>query len=367
MNSSDKKPTILIVDDTPGNIEVLSSTLRPTYHVRAAKNGIRALTIAQETPPPDLILLDIMMPEMDGYETCTQLKANSNTAHIPVIFITALSDTGDEEKGLALGAVDYITKPFKPVLVQARVHNQLELKRHRDHLEDLVHERTHELMLTQEATVEAMGALAEYRDPETGGHIKRTQNYMKLLAESLKDHPRFRDYLDKETIRLLYLCAPLHDIGKVGISDSILCKPASLTEQEFVVMKQHTLFGSNTLMIAERKMGGNSFLSLAREIAEFHHENWDGTGYPHGIAGKAIPICGRLMAVADVYDALISKRVYKPPFPHSKAVEIILQGRGTQFDPDIVDAFESCSEEFLQIALKYADHQEEINTLSSGL
>lgn len=364
MSQPENKPTILIVDDTAGNIEVLSSTLRPKYHVRAAKNGVRALAIAQDTPPPDLILLDIMMPEMDGYETCKRLKGDANTAQIPVIFITALSDEGDEEKGLALGAVDYITKPFKPVLVQARVHNQLELKRHRDHLEILVHERTQELMLTQEATIEAMGALAEYRDPETGGHIKRTQIYMKLLAEALKDHTRFIDYLDKETIHLLYLSAPLHDIGKVGISDSILCKPAKLTDQEFEKMKEHTLFGRDTLLIAEEKLGGNSFLGFAREIAESHHERWDGKGYPHGIAGETIPICGRLMAVADVYDALISKRVYKPPFPHTKAVEIILQGKGTQFDPDVIDAFQACSEEFLQVALKYADHPEEIATLS---
>ncbi|MES9951002.1 MAG: two-component system response regulator [Candidatus Thiodiazotropha sp.] len=363
MRQSDDKPTILIVDDTAGNIEVLSSTLRPKYRVRAAKNGIRALSIARETPMPDLILLDIMMPEMDGYETCRQLKSDPLTKQIPVIFITALADEGDEEKGLALGAVDYITKPFKPVLVLARVDNQLELKRHRDNLEELVEERTRQLMLTQEATIEAMGALAEYRDPETGGHIKRTQNYMKVMAEMLKDNNRFKDYLDEETIRLLYLSAPLHDIGKVGISDNILCKPGKLTDQEFTQMKQHTLIGRNTLLAAEEKLGSNSFLSLAREIAEFHHERWDGKGYPHGIKGDAIPICGRLMAIADVYDALISKRVYKPPFPHSKAVAIILKGRGTQFDPDVVDAFASCSDQFLKIALKYADHQEEIITL----
>ncbi|MCU7921591.1 MAG: two-component system response regulator [Candidatus Thiodiazotropha sp. (ex Dulcina madagascariensis)] len=364
MSQAEYKPTILIVDDTSGNIEVLSNTLRPKYHVRAAKNGVRALTIARNAPPPDLILLDIMMPEMDGYETCRRLKADPATALIPVIFITALADEGDEERGLALGAVDYITKPFKPVLVQARVHNQIELKRHRDQLEILVQERTRELQLTQEATIETMGALAEYRDPETGGHIKRTQNYMKLLAETLKDHPRFRNYLDKETIRLLYLCAPLHDIGKVGVSDNILCKPAKLTEQEFEKMKQHTLYGRDTLLAAEEKLGGNSFLGLAREIAEYHHERWDGLGYPHGIAGEQIPICGRLMAIADVYDALISKRVYKPPYPHSRAVGIILQGKGTQFDPAVVDAFLACSEAFLHIALKYADHPEEIATLS---
>lgn len=360
-----RQTTILIVDDTPANIDVLAATLRDEYRVIVATRGERALQLAAGEEQPDLILLDIMMPEMDGYETCERLKADVRTRRIPVVFVTARTDAEDEARGLALGGVDYITKPFNPDLVKARVGNHVALKHYRDHLEELVEERTRELMLTRDVTIEAMGTLAEYRDPETGGHIKRTQGYVRLLAESLKDHPRFREYLDDETIELLYKSAPLHDIGKVAVADEILMKPGALSDEEFEQMKKHTILGRDAIIAAESRLGENSFLRIAREIAESHQEKWDGSGYPHGLAGDDIPIAGRLMALADVYDALISKRVYKPAFPHSKAVRLILEGRGTHFDPDVADAFEELQENFREIALTHVDHEEEHQALNS--
>ena len=283
-----------------------------------------------------------------------------------MIFLTAMADAEDEAKGLALGAVDYITKPINPELVRARVRNHLELKRHRDHLEQLVQVKTREVQLTQAVMIESLATLAEYRDPETGGHIKRTQNYLKALAVHLKDHPRFRDLLDAQTIELLYLSAPLHDMGKVGVRDHILLKPGRLEEAEFAEMKKHTLIGEEALRITEQKLGKSTFLRHAREIAGSHQEKWDGSGYPRGMKGDAIPVSGRLMALADVYDALISKRVYKPPFPHAKAVQIIREGRGTHFDPDVVDAFLALEDTFRNIALTFADCDEEREALGAA-
>ena len=308
----------------------------------------------------------VPVPGLDGYEVCRRLKSAEETRHIPVIFLTAMADAEDEAKGLALGAVDYITKPINPELVRARVQNHLELKRHRDHLEQLVRVKTREVQLTQAVMIESLATLAEYRDPETGGHIKRTQNYVKALAVKLKGHPRFRDLLDEQTIELLYLSAPLHDMGKVGVRDHILLKPGRLEDVEFAEMKKHTLFGEEALRITEQKLGQSTFLRHAREIAGSHQEKWDGSGYPRGLTGEAIPVSGRLMALADVYDALISKRVYKPPFPHAKAVQIIQEGRGTHFDPDVVEAFLALEDTFRNIALTFADCDEEREALGGA-
>jgi putative two-component system response regulator len=354
--------TILIVDDVEENIDVLVGVLGEDFDVSVAMDGESALECI-EKQMSDLILLDIMMPGIDGYGVIKRLKSNPKTQHIPVIFMTALTNAREEEKGLNLGAIDYITKPFSPTLVKARVKNQLELKLLRDNLEDAVKQRTLELELTQELTIESMGTLAEYRDPETGGHIKRTKNYIKLLAEKLKSHPKFSSFLTRETIEKLCKSAPLHDIGKVGISDQILLKPGKLTDEEFDQMKKHTIYGRDALNLAEQKLGKNSFLHLALEMAESHQEKWDGSGYPNAWSGYQIPIPGRLMAVADVYDALISRRVYKKPFPHSKAVEIILEGKGQHFDPDVVDAFMEVAEDFRNIATEYADFEDELNAL----
>ena len=364
VESSSDKQKVLIVDDTPENIQVLMETLKEDYAIVAAINGEKALKMADAEPAPDIILLDVMMPDMDGFEVCTKLKADEKTRDIPVIFITALTDAEDEAKGLTLGAVDYLNKPFNPDLVKARIRNHLELKTYRDRLENMVKERTRELALTQAITIESLATLAEYRDPETGGHVKRTQNYVKALAVQLKDHPRFCDALTDDTIEQLYRAAPLHDMGKVGVPDHILLKEGKLTEAEFEEMKMHVIYGRDALQITEQKLGKNSFLKFVREIASSHQEKWDGSGYPECLKGDHIPISGRLMALADVYDALISKRPYKPPYPHEKAVGIITEGRGAHFDPDIVDAFIAIESTFRNIAISFADFDEEREMLA---
>ena len=364
--NSEPMAKILLVDDNTTNLQLLHETLDGLgYKLLVAKNGQTGLSIAQKARP-SLILLDIMMPEMDGYEVCRRLKADEKTSGIPIIFISALADEEDEAKGLGMGAVDYITKPINPELVRARVRNHLELKQYQDHLENLVKERTRRLALTQAVTIESLATLAEYRDPETGGHIKRTQNYVKALASHLKDHPRYRDELTDEAIETLYLSAPLHDLGKVGVPDHILLKAGRLSDQEFEEMKKHTIYGHDALMITEQKLGGDTFLRYAKEIAYTHQEKWDGTGYPSGLKGDEIPLAGRMMALADVYDALISKRVYKPPFPHEKAMQIIIDGKGKHFDPDLVDAFVELQDTFRNIALTFADYEEERQMLGGS-
>ncbi|MFC1494556.1 two-component system response regulator [Thermodesulfobacteriota bacterium] len=367
MDSSQIKQKILIVDDTPENIQILMSLLKDEYAIVAAINGQKALQMAVVNPVPDLILLDIMMPGLDGYQVIEKLKEDDKTKNIPVIFVTAMTQEEDEQKGLDLGAVDYIAKPFRPGLVKSRVKNHIELKRHRDHLEELVEERTEELVRTQDATINSLATLAEYRDPETGGHIKRTQNYVKALAVKLKDHPKFSDFFTDETINELFKSAPLHDVGKVGVPDHILMKPGKLTDEEFEEMKKHTTYGYETIFRVELELGGGmerSFMSFAGEIAHTHQEKWDGSGYPQGLKEEDIPISGRLMALADVYDALISRRVYKAPFTHSKAIAIIEEGKGQHFDPDMTDAFLEIHEEIRMIAIEYADHDEEREALA---
>lgn len=360
------RKTILAVDDTPTNIDVVKAVLGDQYAIMAAINGPLALKILSKQVP-DLILLDIMMPEMDGYEVCRQIKANERTRDVPVIFLTAKSDARDEAMGLSLGAVDYITKPISPAILKERVKNHLMLKEARDILaqqnavlEQKVIERTKQLEEMQDVAMVSMGALAESRDPETGNHIRRTQNYVRALADKLKDHADFSEFFTPQNITMLYKSAPLHDIGKVGIPDSILLKPARLTEDEFEIMKLHPAIGHDAIEAANNTMhSGNNFLRFAREIAYGHHEKWDGSGYPQGISGEDIPISARLMAIADVYDALISKRVYKPAFSHEKAVELIVEGRGTHFDPRMVDAFLELQDEFRAIAAAFVDAQEE--------
>ena len=355
--------TVLVVDDTPDNLSLMGGLLRDHYHVKVANQGEKALKIAQGEQPPDLILLDIMMPGMDGYEVCRRLKANLHTRDIPVIFLTARADMEDERQGLALGAVDYITKPISPPILLARVATHLALKASADFLRDKsaylereVALRTLEVQAIQDVTIMAMTSLAETRNNETGNHIRRTQLYVKALAEHLRDHPRFAHLLTDRMIDLLYKSAPLHDIGKIGIPDAILLKPGKLTVQEFEIMKTHTTLGRNAIEEAERRLGMRvAFLSVSKEIAYSHQEKWDGSGYPEGLKGDAIPVSARLMAVADVYDALISKRVYKPAFPHEQACATIVKGRGTHFDPDMVDAFVEIAQDFLRISQRYPD------------
>ncbi|WP_229218689.1 response regulator [Rugamonas brunnea] len=362
------KPTILVVDDTPDNIDLLCAVLEHDYRTKIAVNGERALKIARGESKPDLILLDIMMPGMSGYDVCKALKADPATRDIPVIFVTAMSEVADEQLGLSLGAVDYITKPVSAPIVLARIKTQLSMKRVHDFLRDqnqfLVTEvelRTREIVALQDVTIHTMASLAETRDSETGNHIRRTAHYVKTLAEKLRTHPRFAAFLTDETIELLFKSAPLHDIGKVGIPDRILLKPGRFEPYEMEIMKTHTTLGRDAIMTAERELGIEvDFLKYAKEIAYGHQEKWDGSGYPQGLAGDAIPISARLMAVADVYDALISRRVYKEGMSHEEAVAIITAGRGVHFDPDMVDAFLALQEEFIAIAKRYADSDQDM-------
>jgi putative two-component system response regulator len=364
MNDTEK-PIVLLVDDTPENLQLMNGLLKDDYRTRFANNGERALKAALQEPRPDVILLDIMMPGMDGYEVCTRLKADPVTADIPVVFLTAKSEVEDEQKGFDLGAVDYITKPVSPLIVKARVHAQLVLKQAADFLKDKnafleseIVRRTREVQVVQDVTIMAMASLAETRDNETGNHIRRTQNYVRALAQRLCEHPKFAALLDESTIEALYKSAPLHDIGKVGIPDAILLKPGKLTPEEFEVMKTHTTLGRDVIIAAEKLMDAPStFLRLAREIAHYHQEKWDGSGYPEGLSGEAIPFPARLMAVADVYDALISRRAYKPPMTREKAVGIMTEGRGKHFDPEIFDAFLEIEAQFAAIAARYADSE----------
>lgn len=367
----------MVVDDEPVNIKLLVDLLQPDHGLIVAKNGQQALDRLAAGARPDLILLDVMMPELDGHEVCRRIKAQPELAHIPVIFVTAMGATEDETKGFDLGAVDYLTKPISPPVARARVRTHLaltqarrQLEEHNQDLEAQVVERTRELMArtrqvvrVQDVTIRALASLAETRDNETGNHIRRTQHYVKTLAEHLKTHPRFSAHLDDDTIELLFKSAPLHDVGKVGIPDAILLKPDRLTADEFEIMQTHAELGRQALLAAageEGEVDGEDigFLKLACEIAGGHHEKWDGTGYPAGLAGEAIPVSARLMALADVYDALISRRVYKPPFPHEKAAGIIRQGSGSHFDPAVVAAFDACEPAFLEIARRYGDDSE---------
>ncbi|WP_442769270.1 HD domain-containing phosphohydrolase [Zoogloea ramigera] len=373
---------VLVVDDQADNLLILEDALSDVYDVHPAVNGREALRYLNGGGRADLILLDVMMPEIAGDEVCRRLKSSESTRTIPVLFLTGLDRPEDEERGLELGAEDFIHKPISPPVVRARVRTHLALsratralERRNADLELLVAERTaeisaqarrlvsskQEVIAAQAATITAFCALAEARDNETGNHIRRTQHYVRILAEALQDHPRFRDQLDDEVIQLLFKSAPLHDVGKVATPDAILLKPGKLTPDEWVLMKQHCEYGRNAILQAESALGGvtdSSFLQYAAEIAYGHHERWDGSGYPQGFAGDAIPLSARLMAIADVYDALISRRVYKQPIPHEEAIQMMLVERGRHFDPDIVDALESVAAKFAEIAQNFRDEPE---------
>ena len=370
-----KKPLILVVDDTPDNLTLMGNLLKTDYKVKVANSGERALKIVASEHKPDLILLDIMMPGMDGYQVCRLLKSDPLTREIPVIFLTGKTGVEDEKRGLELGAVDYLTKPISPPIVLARVKIHLNLKVHADFMRDKnyfleseVSRRTREVSAIQDVTILAMASMAETRDSDTGNHIRRTQFYVKALAESLRAHPRFAATLSESYIQMLFKSAPLHDIGKVGIPDRILLKPGKFEPYEFEIMKTHTTLGRDAIEHAEQQLGVKvQFLALAKEIAYSHQEKWDGSGYPQGLAGDAIPLSARLMALADVYDALISRRVYKDGMPHDKAVSILLEGRGKHFDPDILDAFMGLQSEFQAIAQRFADADSDLEVKQTQL
>jgi putative two-component system response regulator len=376
---------ILIVDDDPVVAGMLGVTLAASgFQVVEANSGDEALAMLAGPncgPLPDIVFLDVeMWNGIDGFEVCRQLKANPATRHIPVIFITAKSDPAYEQLGFALGAVDYITKPISPPVVNARVRTHLALKAAADFLQDRnvyleqeverrteeARHRTEELRISQEVTMVALASLAETRDNETGNHILRTQHYVLALATHLRDHARFSAALSEEVVDRVFKAAPLHDIGKVGIPDRILLKPGRLDADEFEIMKTHTTLGRDAIENAQRRVGVSvPLLEVAKEIALSHQEKWDGSGYPEGLAGEAIPLSARLMAVADVYDALISRRVYKAPMSHEQAAAIIVAGAGQHFDPDISDAFVALEQQFRTISTRFDDQDEHITELEA--
>jgi len=336
------KPIILVVDDSPDNIDVISAVLRYEYTIKVATNGERAIKIAYSYPQPDLILLDIMMPGTDGYEVCQVLKADPMTRKIPVIFVTAKIAMEDEIKGLELGAVDYITKPVSPPIVRTRVKTHLALYNQNRELDRKVRESTMELQETRLAVIQKLGRAAEYKDNETGMHVLRMSHYCRIIADAL-------DYGDEWT-DLVFSAAPMHDIGKIGISDRILLKPDKLDMVEWKEMQRHSEYGAD--IIGENK---SEILKMAREIALSHHEKWDGSGYPNGLSEDQIPLPSRIVAIADVFDALTSVRPYKPAWSVEDSVALIKKNAGTHFDPSLVNVFISQLPEILKIKEKYSD------------
>ncbi|MBF0120225.1 MAG: two-component system response regulator [Desulfobacterales bacterium] len=343
------KPEILIVDDEPFNITILVNILKSQYRTIVAKNGEEALQRAKIESIPDLILLDIMMPDMDGYTVCRKLKQDNITKDIPIIFITALGEELDESRGFESGGVDYITKPIKPLILKARVKTHIELRKAQLNLynqnmilEEKVLKRTKDLFDSQIEIVHRLVSAAEYKDPETGSHITRMSYYTMMLAKSYG--------LEKKDCENIFVASPMHDIGKIGIPDSILLKPGKLDRDEWEIMKTHTNIGAKILANSS-----SNLLQFGQQIAISHHEKWDGSGYPQGLKGEKISVFGRITALADVFDALTTKRPYKDPWPVDKAIDEIRIGRGKHFDPDIVDAFEKVLPEFIEIKQKFID------------
>lgn len=349
MEDQNRKRTILIVEDSPENIDVLAGILKKDYRLKIATDGEKALSIVAQAEPPDLILLDIQMPGMDGYEVCCALKENPVTRKIPVIFVTALSSVQEEEKGFAAGGVDYIIKPVRPAIVRQRVKTHLALYDQNRILEEKVARRTRQLenafLRIKDNSLETIHILsraAEYRDEDTGSHIYRMSNYSAAIAGQLG--------LPEKFVESILYAAPMHDVGKICIPDNILLKPGTLTDDETVIMRQHTLIGARILENSKTE-----FIKRGEIIALTHHEWWNGQGYPKGLKGKDIPLEGRIIAVADVFDALTTKRPYKEPFPLDVSFRIIAENKGRQFDPEVVDAFFSIKNEILKIRKQYSD------------
>lgn len=354
-----KVPIIMVVDDEELNLRLIDALLRPQgYQVITVRSGEQALQQVQEIPP-DLILLDIMMPKMNGFEVAARLRANPETKMVPIVMVTALQDVEDRVKSLEVGADDFLTKPVDRLELRARVRSLLKVKAYNDHMRNYQHEleaevakRTEELQrayakVTKASleTIHRLSRAAEYKDEDTGSHILRMCNYSALVARKLG--------LNETTVERILYAAPMHDVGKIGIPDHILLKPGPLSADEWAIMRQHTTIGGSILENSEE-----GFIKLAEIIALTHHEKWDGSGYPRGLKEDKIPLVGRIVAIADVFDALMSKRPYKEPFPLEKSLEIIKQGRGSHFDPTVVDAFFSILDQILVVKERYRDEQQ---------
>jgi len=342
MATTESKATILIVDDAPENIDILRGLLKDDYKIKVAINGAKALKIAQSTPDLDLILLDVMMPEMDGYEVCRQLKNQLSTTAIPVIFVTAKGEVDDETLGFDLGAVDYITKPISPPIVKKRIQIHLALHNEKRLLETEVRKRTQELEASRKEIIACLGKAAEYKDNDTGMHVERMSNYAKVLGLAAG--------MSEEEACALKETAPMHDIGKIGLPDYILQKPAKLNEDEIKKMREHPQIGVDIL-------GGQTclLLNMARSIAISHHEKWDGSGYPYGLKGEDIPLYGRIAAIADVFDALTTKRPYKEAWPVEKAVQLLKDESGKHFDPQLIKIFIDVLPQILEVKEQFQE------------
>ncbi|MDR2507278.1 MAG: response regulator [Candidatus Accumulibacter sp.] len=344
------RETIMLVDDNVSNLTIGKNLLRDKYNVFTLSSGEKLFKMLEKVRP-DFIMLDIEMPEMDGYAVIKRLKADPKTAPIPVIFLTAKNDSNSELEGLSLGAVDYISKPFSPPLLMKRIElhsliesQKRELKEYNDNLQGIVEKKTEAVFILQNVVLQTMAELVECRDDITGGHIERTRYYLQILVNAMVERNVNRELgLAWIKDRYFFVSAQLHDVGKITISDNILKKPGPLTPEEFEEMKTHTTFGAQIIDKIKQRVGGEVFLDYARIFALTHHEKWDGTGYPAGLAGEDIPLQGRLMAIADVYDALIAERPYKKPMSHERACAIIEEGKGRHFDPRLVDVFLSVS------------------------
>lgn len=333
---------ILLVDDNLANLKLASNLLKEYYKVSLTKSGAQALEFCKKNKP-DLILLDINMPEMDGFETIEALKSDMRTHNIPVIFLTATNDSEVEAKGFEYGAVDFIIKPFAKRSMMHRIETHLQLFDYQQHLENVVKE-------LEDSIITSFCELIECRDNETGGHVERTKEYVRLIAKQLQQTGKYTHILSDHYIEMLVRSAPLHDIGKIGIRDVVLLKPGRLTEAEYEEMKKHTLIGAEVLETIMKKMPSQKYLDIAKEIAASHHERFDGEGYPCKLDGEEIPLSGRIVSVADVYDALITDRIYRKAMSHKEACSLILSGKGNQFDPQVIEAFIAIEDKIYEVA-----------------
>jgi putative two-component system response regulator len=354
-----KRQKIMLVDDNLANLVMGKNMLKDAYEVYTIPSGAKLFEIMERITPA-LILLDVMMPEMDGYQAIKKLKADDRWADIPVIFLTSMSDEHSELEGLSLGAIDYVHKPFSAPLLLTRIANHLllvsqkkELKNYNDNLQEMVEKKTAQVFELQNSVLATVAEMVEFRDNLTGGHVTRTQKYLQVLVDKMLEQKIYHQEVATWNLNFFIQSAQLHDVGKIAISDAILNKPGKLTAEEFEEMKKHVNFGVEAIAKIAEKTSEHAFLHHASIFAGTHHEKWDGTGYPNGLKGPEIPLEGRLMAIADVYDALISKRPYKEPMPVEQANSIIVNGRNTHFDSALIDVFLLVADKFAEIAVEH--------------